>query len=250
MKKFISLCTACFMLCAILIVQSSAVDIDITPEQKAILQEAEQYAYLDPDTASPELREKILDARSTIIFSQSWVADGYTGCIQDVRTGEILEVLPTFSELFPDWDMPIADIVPDSDSTYIEPPINPSEAAEITPLADTSSWKRINEYSTYINAATSSTATPFTTLTVNPYSMGTSVRMYATELTSSQTCNLGISNADTGANYATAVNLDPYEAIIAYNLRYTKIALRASTYSTPGWGNIALDGASRIADLR
>lgn len=247
MKKFISMCTACFILCSLLIVQSSA--IDITTEQKAILKDAEQYAYLDPDTASPELQEKILDARNAIIFSQGWVADGHTGYIQDVRTGEILRELPTFSELFPDWDMPTADTVPKSDSEYTEPSVRPFQA-EITPLADTSSWKRVDEYYTYINAATSSTAKPFTSLTVNPYSMGTTVRIYATELTSSQTCNLGISNADTGAYYATDTNLSPYEAIAVGNLYYTKIALRTSTYSTPGWGTIALDGADRVADLR
>lgn len=164
MKKFISMCTACFILCSLLIVQSSA--IDITTEQKDILKDAEQYAYLDPDTASPELQEKILDARNAIIFSQGWVADGHTGYIQDVRTGEILRELPTFSELFPDWDMPTADTVPKSDSEYTEPSVRPFQA-EVTPL-----------------------------------------------------------------------------------VYYTKIALRTSTYSTPGWETIALDGADRVADLR
>lgn len=45
--------------------------------------------------------------------------------------------------------------------------------------------------------------------------MRTTVRIYATELTSSQTCNLGISNADTGAYYATDINLSPYEVPFA-----------------------------------
>lgn len=70
------------------------------------LEEAKEYAYLDYDSATDEMRERILEARKIIIFNSNWVADGYSGCIQNVKTGEIIETLPTFSELFPDWDIP------------------------------------------------------------------------------------------------------------------------------------------------
>lgn len=73
------------------------------------IEEAKKYAYLDYDSASPEMREKILAARNVIIYSTDWVADGYSGCIQDVETGETIKTLPTFSELFPGWDMPVTD---------------------------------------------------------------------------------------------------------------------------------------------
>lgn len=78
------------------------------------VEEAKEYAYLDYDSASPEMQEKILEARNTIIFSSDWVADGYSGCIQNVETGETVKTLPTFSELFPGWDMPTTDITNDN----------------------------------------------------------------------------------------------------------------------------------------
>ncbi len=76
------------------------------PTQEA-LTKAEQYAYLDLDSASPSMQQKILDARNTIIFSKDWVADGYEADVEDVSTGEVLETLPSFSELFPGWDLPV-----------------------------------------------------------------------------------------------------------------------------------------------
>lgn len=77
-----------------------------TATQEA-LTKAEQYAYLDLDSASPSMQQKILDARNTIIFSKDWVADGYEADVEDVTTGEVLETLPSFSELFPGWDLPV-----------------------------------------------------------------------------------------------------------------------------------------------
>lgn len=76
-------------------------------EAKEALTKAEQYAYLDLDSATPSMQQKILDARNAIIFSKDWVADGYEAYVEDVSTGEVLETLPSFSELFPDWDLPV-----------------------------------------------------------------------------------------------------------------------------------------------
>ena len=72
------------------------------------VEEAEEYAYLDLDSASEELKEKILEARRIIIFHSRWVADGYSGKIENLITGEA-EPLPVFSELFPGWDLPVYD---------------------------------------------------------------------------------------------------------------------------------------------
>ena len=45
--------------------------------------------------------------KKSIIFSKEWVADGHTCFVED-STGEIVRVLPTFSEVFPeDWDVPV-----------------------------------------------------------------------------------------------------------------------------------------------
>lgn len=108
MKKLISL----FLSALLLIASLTCFAADDTSsasnaETKAALAAAEQYAYLDLDNATPAMQEKILDARNTIIFSKDWVADGHEAYVGDFTTGEILEVLPSFSELFPDWDLPV-----------------------------------------------------------------------------------------------------------------------------------------------
>ena len=73
----------------------------------------EELAYMDIDLAPQEMRDDIFAAREEIIFSHSWVADiddfSYVGELVDDETGEVIEILPKFSDLFPeDWDLPIA----------------------------------------------------------------------------------------------------------------------------------------------
>ena len=69
-----------------------------------LLLEAAVYAYMDIDTASPRMRSVILEARNTLIFSTSWVVDGEQAGI--VHPDGTYEALPTFSELFLDWELP------------------------------------------------------------------------------------------------------------------------------------------------
>lgn len=70
------------------------------------LEEAEVYAWLDYETSSPEMKEKISKARSVVAFHSDWVSDGYFACVLNVETGETEATLPTFSDLFPGWDFP------------------------------------------------------------------------------------------------------------------------------------------------
>lgn len=245
-RKIIGVALTCSLLCSVLIVQSYAVSVE--EELQSALDSAEQYAYLDLNSASTDLQEKILEARKTIIFSQDWVADGFTGYIQDVETGEILKELPSFSSVFPDWDIPILDPVTESETVGNLSPVQME--AEITPLADLDSWLRLGSFSTYLNSASSSNADPFVSFTMDPYSMGTSVRAYATALTSSQTCNIGFSDPSTGVSYISGTYLSPNQAVSLHGLYYTDIAVRASTFSTPGWATIAVDGAYRVTNLR
>lgn len=120
MKRFIAL------LVTALLLTGGALAAGIPAEEKsAALLEAEQYAWLDLDTASPELREKILDARDVIIHSTEWVADGYSMYVEDVRTGELIREIPKFSEVFPGWDPPEPDpslILPPSGFSIPEEP--------------------------------------------------------------------------------------------------------------------------------
>lgn len=70
-------------------------------------EEAEYYAYMNYDTASTELKETIMAARNQIIYSQSWVADGFECYI--IAPDGTQKKVAAFSELFPDWEMPIVD---------------------------------------------------------------------------------------------------------------------------------------------
>jgi len=66
-------------------------------------------AYLDIETASPEMKLEILEARKVVINNTEWVADGLDGWVENVKTGEIIRRIPNFSELFPGWEIPISD---------------------------------------------------------------------------------------------------------------------------------------------
>ena len=108
--------------------------------QEEILESASEFAYLDADKATPELKEKILEARKEIIYNTDWVADGYVGCIRNIKTGKLIKELPEFSEVFPGWDVPIEE---NNAKIEISEPVLPAVPAdntmeEIKPLLMTS----------------------------------------------------------------------------------------------------------------
>lgn len=80
---------------------SSSNDVDMT------LEEARSFAYMDLDTAPAELQETIQKAREVIIYSQSWVADGFEAYISSPDGTK--RSVPAFSELFPGWELPTID---------------------------------------------------------------------------------------------------------------------------------------------
>lgn len=76
-------------------------------------EEIQYYAYLDMTTEDESLHPIILAARKIIIYRRSWVADEVDGWVKD-KSGNIIETLPHFSDLFPnDWEIPIESIVVD-----------------------------------------------------------------------------------------------------------------------------------------
>ncbi len=102
---------------------ASAIDIDdeeITIDEEQIIAEymeresalsldeyieAARYAYLDAE-AYPEMQERIISARNTIIFAESWTVEPGQAWIE-TASGEIRE-LPDFYSIFPaDWDIPV-----------------------------------------------------------------------------------------------------------------------------------------------
>lgn len=67
---------------------------------------AEHFAYMNMKEVPEEIRPVIWEARMEIIFNNSWVADEINGRVLD-EAGNVIEVLPHFSELFPeDWEVP------------------------------------------------------------------------------------------------------------------------------------------------
>ncbi len=113
MKKALSFFLFCVILLSV-VVPVAAADTRVKGEEVPAW--AERYAYLDLESASPALKEKILQARRQIIFSTDWVADGYSMWVEDIRTGEIIREIPKFSEVFPGWDIPKEKKMDDGDS--------------------------------------------------------------------------------------------------------------------------------------
>lgn len=207
-----------------------------------------ELAYLDYDSATPEMKEKILAARNQIIFSTSWVADGYSASIGNVKTGEIIRVLPSFSELFPGWDIPVLAVpdvadnaLPDESQSIMNPIIDP---------IDPDDWVGLTTTYYYLPAATNVPTNPFFSSYINSYTMGRVVRTYATSLTASETINIGYSNATTGVSLGYATELYPYDELRLYNAGGINLAVRASTYSSPGWSTIRIEAADRLVSVK
>lgn len=135
MKKFLSMTMTLIMLMA-LAFPAFAVDKESDSNSEAevqeeILESASEFAYLDldADKATPELKKKILEARKKIIYNTDWVADGYVGCIRNIKTGKLIKELPEFSEVFPGWDVPIEE---NNAKIEISEPVLPAVPADNT----------------------------------------------------------------------------------------------------------------------
>ncbi|WP_418928952.1 hypothetical protein [Clostridium fessum] len=133
MKKFLSMTMTLIILMA-LAFPAFAVDKESDSNSEAevqeeILESASEFAYLDADKATPELKKKILEARKEIIYNTDWVADGYVGCIRNIKTGKLIKELPEFSEVFPGWDVPIEE---NNAKIEISEPVLPAVPADNT----------------------------------------------------------------------------------------------------------------------
>lgn len=240
------------IMCMVMCVPAFATEV-VTGDESESLEYHKGFAYLDLDEATPEVKEKILKARKELIYNTDWVADGYTGYIQDVETGEIIKRLPQFSEVFPGWDNPVEKITFVDEAHTHE--ITESESANLSPLGigyGPDDWVRIVNSNVYLEAASATeNAEYFVKITVDPFDIGTYIRAYATALSSSETCNIGISDYDSGQSLALGTRLTLNQAITLFvGTRRPVVAVRASTYSKPGSAKIAVDGAYRVMHVR
>lgn len=194
----------------------------------------QDYAYMELESASTELKSKIIEARNTIINSESWVADGYDMYIIDIDGSQ--KAVPHFSELFPsDWELP--DCATEENSnvlpTAVSEPIDPLNTKSYT----ISSVSLKNPSSNILTS-------PFYTF----YFTGTSVMTKVEKLTTSETCNIGYTNLDTGKSLGFATKLTAGQKA-QFVKKYEQLSnfyncgVRASTYSSPGTGkfNVTYD---------
>lgn len=178
-----------------------------------------KYAYLDIDTEMASIEEKISNSRKEIIYNNSWVADGYTAYIGDVRTGKE-EALPNFNDLFPDWDLPIEDTV--------EISYNNTDS-EIMPLASTYIFNNL----VYLYNPGVVISRPFFTTTIGRNVQ--ELRSFATSLPGTS-CNIGFTNMNTNQSITYGSNLSAwqYVRILGSKNSLVPIGVRASTNSTQG----------------
>lgn len=239
MKKICSIFVSIvLMLCSVstAFAKEPSVDVDLI--------EASKIAYLDIENVSPEMQKKILDAREKIIFSTDWVADGFEMRIEDTE-GNLIETVPSFSEVFPDWDLPVLD------AEYMtDVPAFPNDFSNVvTTAARSSYWMRLGSFSYYLKRPTNEITDPFVEGYADPEEVGSEIATYATYLTSSETCNIGYTNAKNGASLGYKSRLTLGEVCIISGVENMKVGIRASTYSTPGWAELAVDAGGRIMYL-
>lgn len=237
MKK---VCAAILSLVLTLCLTSAAFAAEsVKPNLDMKLIEAAKIAYLDLEDASPKMREEILAAREEIIFSTDWVADGYTACVEDLD-GNVIRILPTFSEVFPDWDLPVSDPTWESD---VQMDSNCPQVMD-TPAASSDGWTWEGYYTHYLTAPGNVISEPFAEVYVDPQRVGHTIRAYAISFSSYRTrnCNIGFTDSMTGESLAYATRLKVGEACKVTGVRMKFVGIRASTYSTPGQADFQVDG--------
>lgn len=187
----------------------------IERQREARIEEAEAIAYMDLDSASVEMQERILKARETIIDSKSWVANGYEATLTR-KDGTVLKI-PHFSELFPGWDVPVCESAVVMSSSSIPEFVSPFEQAVIVSL----------------NRATSTTNTDPSFIVSN---IKNTLEVYVNKLYTSTSCNLGFTNTDLNLSVAHMVDMleGDHLGVDAVPGTVARIAVRASTYVTPG----------------
>lgn len=205
----------------------SAESMPIEAETIEAIAEAE-YAYMDIDSATPAMQEKILAARNAAIFNRSWTYlaenDGVTAGVIDFNTGAKQE-LPDFYDLFPaDWEVPSAD---NSD--------NKNAAAGVAVPNSVANFYLIKPFpALYLSAPPATSNTPnFWNFT----STGLNYAVYAETLTGAS-WNCGYSDAY-GNSIVYGERMPAGTGLyLAGTARGTSWGMRASTYSTPGPADI------------
>ena len=242
MRKFISLFLTLIMLSSAL-TAFAATEESFQNEQADLIQEAENYAYLDIETAAPALKEKILEARKVLVYTKEWVADGYTAYVED-EEGNIIRTIPSYSEVFPGWELPESDATINSDTV-----VGYSEF--VSPKAiDTSSWRLFNQINNvYLREANSTPSSPFWYFYAHPDTIGNKIKTVVTSLRTSKSCNISFSDFQTDKVLGYAIKLGTGQSYVIGGVGDKGLFAIASTYSTPGgYASFSFYGADRLGN--
>lgn len=241
MKKTIAMILTVIMI-VVMIVPVTAVDENRIDQTIA-------YERIDESTVASR-KTAILAAREAVIYSKSWVADGVYGAILD-QNGNVKEVLPQFSDIFPeDWDVPVErnsySVLMSSDpETGL---MRSGPAFDISPIFNKSIWlsKPTNQdtppfcsFSTTGFPGTSSEYRVETVYTSGIHENTTTTAYY----------NVGYSNTTTGVSLGYAVNLENGEVFTIDPPANIKLGVRASSSSDPGDWLMKVEG-KRIFSAR
>lgn len=209
---------------------------DILPKTKA---ERAAYAYSDLDQAVEALKTKIISARNTLIYRQSWVADGYEASYVDPETGETV-VVPQFSELFPGWDLPVDGPVCSAEE------LSNLEEDGIMPLTITP----YNYYNRAVPYAREGVvANPINSGAPIPTAGGQKLEACAYSFRNLTKINIGFTNAQNGTSLSFLMNLPEYAKVtwtIPSSGRPSHVFIRASQANTPQ-GAVANFRAEKIS---
>lgn len=251
MKRIVSVLLVCMMLVAMTCIGVSATSKDVTHDETAVQLTTEEIAYMDISSADDAMKDSILAARKEIIFSKEWVADEYTMCVMDAE-GNVKRNIPKFSEIFPDWELPKIETNTKSVPNLMKPiedevDVTTCTAVEPTGLND---WLYVGGMDVYLHQASSELAEPYAHFYTDVYDVGTMVGTCVTQLTSSETCNIGYSDYDTGVSIGYVTELSMNEWAVIGNVGDMNIGIRASTFSNPGWSYLETFAANRYGILK
>ena len=192
-------------------------------------------AYMDIEKATPELKQKILQAREEIILSNSWVADDTNGRILD-KNGNIIKELPHFSDLFPeDWEPPVLKHDTGEQIGEIIPIVAERSSKEL--------WQQMHQEDVWLKNPPVNTGSPafysFSTTgfegTPNEYYLKTvsTEGIYKNPAEDAQ-YNCGYTNTDTGKSYGYTVGLENGQQFAIDPPQGISLSVHASTHTNVG----------------
>ncbi len=197
-----------------------------------------ELAFTDLKDQNPEVTKAILEARQIVLSQSNWAADDVVGFTFDLAS-KTFEIDPTFSDLFPGWDLPKNDVEStgqtESDKKKQAPP----------PIARIPVQDRFEGNYAIKNPSTTTPSTPkyYIDTVPNTYNVlyTCAWKILITD-PGTRTYNLGYSDGDTGIsmnawmhlNLGTSEDNTMGKGISFEGSSRSRVGVRFSTSTTPG----------------